>query len=72
MMKYSNIDDFKAMKSFSFKNKTVHFAKQLFYVSILAILFSACSSNDNESNNNQSEYYFKATLDGRKINYYDA
>lgn len=60
------------MKSFSFKNKTARFVKQLFYVSVLAVLFSACSSNDSESDNNQSEYYFKATLDGRKINYYDA
>ena len=71
-MKVSNIKDFKAMKSFSFKNKTARFVKQLFYVSVLAVLFSACSSNDSESDNNQSEYYFKATLDGRKINYYDA
>ncbi|MFC0777145.1 hypothetical protein ACE01P_03440 [Flavobacterium sp. HJSW_4] len=71
-MKDSNIKDFKVMKSFSFKNKTARFVKQLFYISVLAVFFSACSSNDSESDNNQSEYYFKATLDGRKITYYDA
>jgi|GEM_PF-1282365 len=72
MMIDRNVDGFKAMKSFSFKNKTARFVKQLFYVSVLAVFFSACSSNDSESDNNQSEYYFKATLDGHKITYYDA
>jgi hypothetical protein len=68
----TNVDGFKVMKSFSLKNKTARFVKQLFYVSILTVLFSACSSSDSESNNNESDYYFKATLDGRKINFYNA
>lgn len=72
MMKDSNVYDLKVIKSFPFKSKTARFVKQLFYVFILAVFFSACSSNDSESDNNKSEYYFKATLNGRKINYYDA
>ncbi|BDU26106.1 hypothetical protein [Flavobacterium sp. GSB-24] len=52
------------------KNKTASLFKKLFYVSVFAVLLSACSSDDGGSDKTASDYYFRATLDGRKIDFY--
>lgn len=70
-MKDKAIDGFLVTKPAFLKNRTARFVKQFFYVSILAVLFSACSSDEKGSDENNSDYYFKAALDGRKINFYN-
>ncbi|WP_146194602.1 hypothetical protein [Flavobacterium crocinum] len=45
--------------------------KQFFSILVLTLLFFGCSSDDNGSDNSGSDYFFKATLDGRKIDFYD-
>nr|WP_294782647.1 hypothetical protein [uncultured Flavobacterium sp.] len=66
----NSIKDLIKSKSKFLKNKTVHIAKQLLYVSFTVLMLSSCSGSDSESDNNTSDYYFKATLDGRKINFH--
>ena len=58
-----------AVKSSSFKNKASRLVQQLFYVSAFIILFSACSSDDGGSDENKSDYYFRASVAGRKIDF---
>lgn len=67
----SNINSRKSVKSLFQNYRSARILQQLVYVSILAVLFCACSSNDNGSDLNESDYYFKATLNGRKINFYN-
>lgn len=62
-MRNKGIDQFLVMKS--------SFAKQLFQIFFLALVLVSCSSDDNGSDNSGSDYYFRATLDGRKIDFYD-
>jgi len=58
-----------AVKSASFKNKAVKLVQQLFYASAFILLFSACSSDDGGSDENKSDYYFRASVGGRKIDF---
>lgn len=58
-----------AVKSSSFKNKATRLVQQLFYVSAFIVLFSACSSDDGGSDENKSDYYFRASVGGRKIDF---
>ena len=58
-----------AVKSSSFKNKAVKLVQQLFYASAFILLFSACSSDDGGSDENKSDYYFRASVGGRKIDF---
>ena len=50
--------------------KTASFVKQFLYVLVLGIVFSACSG-DGGGSDATSDYYFKATLDGRKVDFYN-
>jgi hypothetical protein len=61
-----------SIKSISVIHKTFRLTKKLLYFSLIALIFSSCSSDDNSTDNNTSNYYFKATLDGREINFYNA
>jgi len=58
-----------AVKSASFKNKATRLVQQLFYASAFILLFSACSSDDGGSDENKSDYYFRASVGGRKIDF---
>lgn len=58
-----------AVKSSSFKNKAARLVQQLFYASAIILLFSACSSDDGGSDENKSDYYFRASVGGRKIDF---
>jgi hypothetical protein len=58
-----------AVKSSSFKNKATRLVQQLFYVAAFIVLFSACSSDDGGSDENISDYYFRASVGGRKIDF---
>ncbi|MCP2025263.1 hypothetical protein L1276_000403 [Flavobacterium sp. HSC-32F16] len=69
-MRSNSIDGFLLVKSTFLKNKAVIFVKQLFCILVLALLFSACSGDDNGSDKAASGYYFRASLDGRKIDFY--
>ena len=66
----NSIKAFLVKKAAFLKNKTAVFVKHILYVSVLAVLFSACSSDEGGSDKAESDYYFKATLDGRKIDFY--
>lgn len=69
MIVYS-IDHFLEMKSSFFKSKTASFLRQFFPLLVLVLLVSACSSDDSGSNQSDSDYYFRASLDGRKVDFY--
>ncbi len=58
------------MKSSFFKSKTASFLRQFFPLLVLVLLVSACSSDDSGSNQSDSDYYFRASLDGRKVDFY--
>ncbi|MBB4802612.1 hypothetical protein HNP37_002687 [Flavobacterium nitrogenifigens] len=58
------------MKSALLKRKVASLIKQLFGILVLTFLFFACSSDDGGSDKT-SDYYFKASLDGKKINFYN-
>jgi hypothetical protein len=59
-----------ALKSSFFKNKAIRLVQQLFYASAFILLFSACSSDDGGgSDENKSDYYFRASVGGRKIDF---
>ncbi|CAA9200012.1 hypothetical protein FLA105534_02908 [Flavobacterium bizetiae] len=53
----------------SLKNKASGVLQNLFYISAFILLFSACSSDDNGGSDKQSDYYFRASLDGKKIDF---
>lgn len=69
-MKKNNTNNRLLKKSVFFKSKTASLIRHLFYVSIFTILFSACSSDDGASDPKSSDYYFRASLDGRKVDFY--
>lgn len=49
--------------------KSTKVVKQLFFASAFILLFSACSSDDGGGSDNKSDYYFRASVDGRKIDF---
>lgn len=59
------------MRSNFLKGSISSFTKQLFHVFFLALVLVSCSSDDNGSDNSGSDYYFRASLDGRKVDFYD-
>lgn len=61
---------FVVLKARFFKNKTAGLLSMLFYVTISAIVFSGCSSDEGGADKTESNYYFRATLDGRKVEFY--
>ncbi|WP_289659184.1 hypothetical protein [Flavobacterium panacagri] len=70
-MEFNSTDVFLVLKSTFFKNKIATFTKQLFCILGLTFLFVACSSDDSRSDQTESDYYFRASLDGRKVDFYD-
>lgn len=57
------------IKEIPLRHKIPHRLGQLLYTSLTVLLFSACSS-DSGSDNSESDYYFKAALDGRDVSFY--
>lgn len=60
----------KSWREAIFSGSITRVCKKLLCVCMLALFFCGCSGGDDEPEANTAEYYFKATLDGRKINFY--
>lgn len=65
------INGFLVCKARFSKNKPAGLLLMLFYTAISAVFFSACSSDEDGPNKTRSQYYFRASLDGRKVDFYN-
>ncbi|RZJ54458.1 MAG: hypothetical protein EOO44_04930 [Flavobacterium sp.] len=55
-----------------FTSRITSLLQLFFYTAISTIVLSGCSSDEGGSDKNESDYYFRATLDGRKVDFYNA
>lgn len=70
-MRDESVNGYLFLKTGFFKNKTAGLLLMLFYAAISAVLFSACSSDKDRAPKAESEYYFRASLNGRKVEFYN-